>query len=89
MSIFADHQVTRRSLLLSTCCLIPGIRLLKALDVPAMTGRDYTVKPVPLTQVDILDDFLGAAHGSESQCFDMALLQEDGGVRRFWQSQTD
>ena len=57
MSIFADHKVTRRSLLLSTCCLIPGIRLLKALDVPAMTGRGYTVKPVPLTEVDILDDF--------------------------------
>ena len=57
MSIFTDHKITRRSLLLSTCCLVPGIRLLNALDSPAMTARDYTVKPVPLTQVDILDDF--------------------------------
>ena len=57
MSIFRDHQITRRSLLLSTCCLVPGIRLLNALDNPAMTARDYTVKPVPLAQVDILDDF--------------------------------
>ncbi len=57
MSIFTDHKVTRRSLLLSTCCLVPGIRLLNALGTPAMTARDYTAKPVPLTQVDILDDF--------------------------------
>ena len=57
MSIFTDHKVTRRSLLLSTCCLVPSIGLLNALDTPAMTARDYPVKPVPLTQVDILDDF--------------------------------
>ena len=57
MSIFTDHKVTRRSLLFSTCCLVPGIRVLNALDAPAMTARDYTVKPVPLTQVDIHDDF--------------------------------
>ena len=57
MSIFTDHKATRRSLLLSTCCLVPGIRLLNALDTPTWTARDYTVKPVPLTQVDILDDF--------------------------------
>jgi uncharacterized protein len=57
MSIFADHKVTRRSLLLSTCGLIPGIGLLRALDSAAITARDYTVRPVPLTQVDIVDDF--------------------------------
>src|SRR5438105_13043081 len=57
MSIFTDHKVTRRSLLLSTCCLVPGIHLLNMLDTPATTARDYTVKPVPLTQVDIVDDF--------------------------------
>jgi len=57
MSIFTDHKVTRRSLLLSTCYLVPGIRLLRVLDTLAWTARDYTVKPVPLTQVDILDDF--------------------------------
>ena len=57
MSIFADHKVTRRSLLLSTCGLIPGVRLLKALDSVAITASGYTVTPVPLTQVDILDDF--------------------------------
>ena len=57
MSSFADYKITRRSLLLSSCALIPGIRLLKALDLPAMTTRDYSVNPVPLTQVDILDDF--------------------------------
>jgi DUF1680 family protein len=57
MSIFADHKVTRRSLLLSTCCLIPGMRLLKALNAPPITRRGYAVTPVPLTQVDILDDF--------------------------------
>ncbi len=57
MSIFTDHKLTRRSLLLSTCCLVPGIRLLNALDTPTMTGNDYAVKPVSLTQVDILDDF--------------------------------
>lgn len=57
MSIFMDHQVTRRSLLLSTCSLIPGMRLLKALNSAAITSRWYAVTPVPLTQVDILDDF--------------------------------
>jgi uncharacterized protein len=57
VSTFTDHKVTRRSLLLSTCCLVPGVRLLSALDAPAMLPRDYSVKPVPLTQVDILDDF--------------------------------
>jgi DUF1680 family protein len=57
MSIFVDHKVTRRSLLLSTCGLIPGIRLLEALGKPAITGTRYSVKPVPLTHVDILDDF--------------------------------
>ena len=35
MSIFTDHKVTRRSLLLSTCCLVPGIRLLNALETPS------------------------------------------------------
>jgi hypothetical protein len=29
MSIFTDHKVTRRSLLFSTCCLVPGIPRLK------------------------------------------------------------
>jgi len=57
MSIFTDHQVTRRSLLLSTCCLVPAVRLFNALDTAAMTARDYAVKPVPLTQVDVRDDF--------------------------------
>jgi DUF1680 family protein len=57
MRIFTDHKVTRRSLLLSTCCLVPAFRLLNALDTPAIGQRDYAVKPVPLTQVDILDDF--------------------------------
>ena len=57
MSILTDHKITRRSLLLSTCCLVPGIRLLNALDNPAMTARDYPVKPVPLAKVAILDDF--------------------------------
>jgi DUF1680 family protein len=57
MSIFTDHKITRRSLLLSTFCLVPGIRILNALGTLAMTARDYTVRPVPLTQVDILDDF--------------------------------
>jgi uncharacterized protein len=57
MSIFADQKVTRRSLLLSTCCLIPGIRFLKALEAPAISGRGYAVNPVPLTHVDIVDDF--------------------------------
>ena len=57
MSSIADYKLTRRSLLLSTCCMIPGIRLLKSLDAPAIDTRGYAVKPVPLTQVDILDDF--------------------------------
>lgn len=57
MSIFTDHKVTRRSLLLSTCGLIPSIHLLKALDVPAITTKRYPVNPVPLTQVDVLDHF--------------------------------
>ena len=57
MSIFTDHQVTRRSLLLSSCCLVPAVRLFNALDTAAMTARDYAVKPVPLTQVDVRDDF--------------------------------
>jgi len=57
MSIFRNHKVTRRSLLLSGCCLVPGIRLLNALDTPTVAATDYAVKPVPLTQVDILDDF--------------------------------
>jgi len=57
MSISKEHNLTRRSLLLSTFGLIPGIHLIKALDFPAMTGSGYTVKPVPLTEVDILDDF--------------------------------
>ena len=57
MSIFEDHKITRRSLLLSACCAIPAVRLLKTLDVPTMTGRGYEVKPVPFTQVDIRDDF--------------------------------
>jgi len=56
MSI-ADHKITRRSLLLSSCCLIPGIRLLTALDFPRPAAAGYAVKPVPLTQVDIVDDF--------------------------------
>ena len=57
MSIFTDHKVTRRALLLSTCGLVPGIRLFNALDTLAAPRRDYPVKPVPLTEVDILDDF--------------------------------
>ena len=57
MSVLLDHKVTRRSLLLSTCGLIPGIRLLQALNLPAITASGYSVNPVPLTQVDILDDF--------------------------------
>jgi uncharacterized protein len=57
MNIFVDHKITRRSLLLSASCLIPGIRLLKALDAPAINARGYTVNPVPLTQVDIVDEF--------------------------------
>jgi DUF1680 family protein len=52
-----DHEVTRRSLLLSACSLIPGIGLLNALNSAAITSRGYPVTPVPLTQVDILDDF--------------------------------
>jgi len=57
MSIFADYKVTRRSLLISTCCLIPGMRLLKAFNSAAIAPRGYTVTAVPLTQVDVLDDF--------------------------------
>jgi uncharacterized protein len=57
MSIFADHKITRRSLLLTTCGLIPGIGLVKALDSVAITTSGYRVVPVPLTQVDIFDDF--------------------------------
>ena len=57
MSIFVEHKVTRRSLLLSTCFLIPGMRLLKAFNSAAITARGYTVTPVPLTQVDVLDEF--------------------------------
>ena len=57
MSTFPYHRLTRRSLLLSSCCLVPGLRLLKVLDAPAMTTTDYAVKPVPLTQVEIRDDF--------------------------------
>src|SRR5262249_36162047 len=57
MSIFADHNLTRRSLLLSSCGLIPGIRLLKALDSATGTAKGYAVKPVPLRQVEVLDDF--------------------------------
>src|SRR5437870_10025629 len=57
MSIFTDHKVTRRALLLSTCGLVPGIRLFNALDTLGAPRRDYPVKPVPLTEVDILDDF--------------------------------
>ena len=36
MSIFKDHKLTRRSLLLSTCCLVPGIALIDALDATAI-----------------------------------------------------
>ena len=57
MSIFTDHKVTRRSLLLSTCSLIPGMRLLETLNSGATTPRGYTVTPIPLTQVDVLDNF--------------------------------
>ena len=57
MSIFADHKITRRSLLLSACCAIPTVHVLKALVTPGIPQTGYAVKPVPLTQVDILDDF--------------------------------
>jgi len=57
MSIFTDHKVTRRSLLLSTCGLIPGIRILMALGSGPITASGYAVNPVPLTQVEIVDDF--------------------------------
>ena len=57
MRIFDEHKVSRRSLLLSTCFLIPGMRLLKAFSSAAITARGYPVTPVPLTQVDVLDDF--------------------------------
>ena len=57
MSLFADHKITRRCLLLTTCGLIPGIGLVKALDSVATTARGYSVVPVPLTQVDIFDEF--------------------------------
>jgi hypothetical protein len=61
-SIYTKHKLTRRSLLLSTGllstgCLVPGIRFLNALDGLPKTASDYTVKPVPFTQVDIVDDF--------------------------------
>ena len=51
------HKITRRSLLISTCCLVPAVHLLKALDASATAATDYAVIPVPLTQVDILDAF--------------------------------
>jgi len=57
MSIFAGCKVTRRSVLLSACFLIPGMRLLKAFNSAAITARGYSVTPVPLTLVDLLDDF--------------------------------
>lgn len=57
MSIFADNRITRRSLLLSTCGLLPAISLLNALKIPALTGKGYAVNPVPLREVDVLDEF--------------------------------
>lgn len=43
MSIFTDQKVTRRSLLLSSCCLVSAFRLLNVLDTPAISRRDYAV----------------------------------------------
>jgi uncharacterized protein len=57
MSIFADHKITRRSLLLSTCGLLSGVSLLKALNIPTVIARGYGIKPVPLKDVDVLDAF--------------------------------
>src|SRR3954468_8724510 len=57
MSIFQEHKLTRRSLLLSTFGLIQGVALIEALDLTAISGREDIVKSVPLTDVDILDDF--------------------------------
>ena len=71
MSIFMDLKVTRRSLLLSTCGLIPGIRVLNALG-PVLTASGYAVKPVPLAQVEELHAMLrrGALLGRGAVTFD-------------------
>ncbi len=49
-------KVTRRSLLLSSL-LLPGVRFLRSFSGELEAAHDYAFRPVPLTQVDVTDEF--------------------------------
>ena len=51
-----DFKLTRRSLLLSSCFL-PVMRILGSPASAASEHPDYPVRPVPLAQVDVVDQF--------------------------------
>jgi uncharacterized protein len=51
-----DLKLTRRSLLLSSCVL-PSLGLFRSLTGAVEPAADYPAKAVPLTQVDITDQF--------------------------------
>ena len=51
-----DLKITRRSLLLSTC-ILPSLGLLRFFNGAIEPATDYPAKAVPLTQVDIADEF--------------------------------
>ncbi len=50
-------MVTRRSLLIASSLLVPGIRLWDALAWASDLPAGYPARPVPFTEVDIEDDF--------------------------------
>jgi uncharacterized protein len=52
-----EGKFTRRSLLISSSLLIPGIRLLHRFAWASNSQLGYPVRPVPFTEVDIDDDF--------------------------------
>ncbi len=52
-----DGKLTRRSLLISSGLLLPGIRSLKALAWTSDPTADYPLRALPFTDVDIVDEF--------------------------------
>ncbi len=57
MSAFEDTKITRRSLLRTACLLPPALSFWNSISEPAENQPDYQIRPVPLTRVDVRDEF--------------------------------
>ncbi|HWG60055.1 MAG TPA: beta-L-arabinofuranosidase domain-containing protein [Candidatus Acidoferrales bacterium] len=85
MAPIEDRKITRRSLLLSTCMLPAALSFWNSVSEPAEGAPDYEIRAVPLTRVDVLDQFWSSrmeANRAVSiwHCFDRMTRNDDFGV---------